>query len=185
MRWQKHIFDMKTALLELEAAEVPVAEMPDAAGAVRDLERRLAELRHRWNEAQVEEAHDPESELGPPTLEHTAFGTQKVQVVGRQYRTVTTRSAKRTYNTAAILHDMVEHGLFAGSMDALGFALRERLARVEWRWSDLTRYARTVGLPLRTVAHAIPDDGDLDAPHVGEEWRESIKQEAVESKEEA
>jgi hypothetical protein len=182
--WRNAVDGIKLILEGLEQTDVPVVEMPDAAGAVRDLERRLAELRHRWNEAQVEEARDPESELGPPTMEHSQFGSQTVQVVGREYRTVTNRSAKRTYNTAALLRGiavgLTAHSLTETSeLDALQFVLRGGIASVAWKWTPLTRLARDLGLPLRTVDHAIPDDGDLDAPHVGEEWRESIHQEAV------
>ena len=182
--WNDHLETIRAAVRLLAETDIPVAEMPDAAAAVREVERRLANLRRGWNEEQVTAAKDPEGEFGPPTLERTQFGTIRPVVTGADFRTVTTRSAKRTYNTAAILHGMVARGGFLGVTDALTFALREGLARVEWRWSDLQRYATTVGLPLRTVPHRIADDGDLDGPWVGEDWKTTVSQKAITGKDE-
>jgi hypothetical protein len=181
MTWPHHIDGIKLHLGLLELDGIPIAEMPDAAGEVRAIERRLATLRQGWNAEQLEAARDPESEFGPATFptEHGQFGTVQPKVVGSEYRTVTTRTAKRTYNTGAILAGMVTHGGFAGTMDALVFAVRERLATVDWRWADLQRYCRATGLPLRTVPQRILDDGDLDGPWVGEEWREQVRQERI------
>jgi hypothetical protein len=181
MTWQETVEDLRNKTAWLALLSIPVEEMPDAAAQVRDVERRLAELRHGWNEQQIQAARDPENDLGPATFpaERTSFGTVQPQVVGRQWRTVTTRTAKRSYNTAAIIHGLVQHGAYQEPTLALMGAIREGAAKVDWRWTQLQALARRLGLPLRTVDHAIPDDGDLDAPWVGESWQESVRQEPV------
>ena len=182
--WREPIRTIRGAVSVLEEGDIPVAEMPDAAGEVRHIERRLAELRHRWNEEQLEATRDPEGEFGPPTLERTQFGTVTTRLEGAEYRTVTTRTARRTYNTAAILHGVAaalaeRNSVETSEVDALLFSMRAGVASVSWKWTPLQRLARDLGLPLRTVPHAIPDDGDLDAPWIGEQWKETVRQEAV------
>jgi len=170
------------SLLEHDVV-IPVAEMPDAAATVRDIERRLADLRHGWNTEQIAAARDPESEVGPPTFEPTPFGVQRVEVKGTEYKTVTTRSAKRTYNTAAIIHGIAK--ALGGSQEpvspteALLWAVRRGVAAVEWKWKRLQETARELDLPMRVVLHPISDDGDLAGPWVGEKWTERIGQKAV------
>lgn len=186
LHWRAAVDEMREVLGLLETAAIPIVELPDAAGAVRDIERRLADLRHRWNEQQVEEARDPESELGPPTLERTQFGSQKVQVTGREYRTVTTRSAKRTYNTTALLWG-IARGLEArepqagpvSELNALRYCIVAGVASVKWAWTPLTRLARDLGMALHTVPHAVAEGDDLGGPQVGETWVEQVRQEAV------
>lgn len=182
--WRYCVDKLKGYTIALETAPVPVAEMPDAAGAVRDIERRLAAIRHGWNDEQMEAAKDAEGEFGPPTFERTPYGTVSPKVVGTEFRTVTTRTAKRTYNTAPLLRGIaqgltVRHGVETSEMDALRFVLRGGIASIDWKWRPLTVLARDLGLPMRVVPRPIADDGDLDGPWVGEDWREGVKQEAI------
>jgi hypothetical protein len=184
--WRLTMTNLKVDIGLLEAATIPIQDMPDAAGMVRAIEVRLADLRHGWNTEQVQAAKDPESEFGPSTLkpERSAFGTVQPQVVGREFRTVTTRTAKRTYNTAPILIGLSkalaeDDTKVVTPIDALTYAIRERAAEVTWKWTALTRLARDLGLPLKVAKGPIADDGDLDGPWVGEDWRETVTQQAI------
>lgn len=169
----------------LAETAIPVVEMPDAAGAVRAVEVKLAAIRQGWNAEQLAAASDPESELGPSTFppERGAHGTRQPQVVGTEFRTVTTRTAKRSYNTAAILcgiaRGLSQPGAGVGPIEALTWAVKERLAKVEWRWQELQRVAREYGLPLRVVQGVVADDGDTEGPWVGELWKTRTEQEAL------
>jgi hypothetical protein len=161
--------------------DIDVDQMPDLAGRIRSAERALQEIRWALNEEQVAAAKDPESPVGPDTFpdEKTAFGTVKPRVVGQQFRTVTTRSCKRSYNTAPILMGVAEVEGFDSPLDALPFALSAGLLTITWKWTPLDKYSRANGLPLKTVKREIADDGDLDGPWVGEVWTESTRQEPV------
>lgn len=175
--------ELATKGLSERAGEVTVTEMPDLAGRIRAVERNLADIRKALNETQLEAARDPESEVGPGTFEPEPTpwgGTVHPKVQGTGYRTVTSRSAKRTYNTAPILVGIAEavEGL-DGLLDGLVYGLENGLLTVAWRWTPLQKFAQAHGLPMKVVQHPIADDGDLDGPWVGEKWTESVKQEAI------
>ena len=183
LRWDHFIGCIEDDIRQLRDAPIDIREMPDAAGRVRAIERRLADLRHAWNEEQLAAAKDPESELGPGTFEPEPSpygGTIHPKVVGTEYRTVTSRSAKRSFSTAPILVGISEaEGI--GPVEGLMFAIDQGLAAMTWKWTPLKKYVLAKGLPMRVVEHPIPDDGDLDGPWVGELWSESVRQEAIKS----
>jgi hypothetical protein len=91
---------------------------------------------------------------------------------------VTTRSAKRSYNTAAIVWAV------AGATDgdpthALMRCVNTGVATVAWSWSKLRSLAEELGLPLKKVNHPVIEDGDIEGPWVGEDWKAQVRQEAV------
>ena len=101
-------------------------------GDVRTVERALAELRKGWNETQVEESKDPESEHGPGTFdpEPSPFGgTVQPRIAGEEFRTVSSRSCTRSYSTAPILAG-IAWAEDLGPIEALMFALNNGLAKM-------------------------------------------------------
>jgi hypothetical protein len=94
-------------------------------------------------------------------------------VTGSQYRTVTGRKASRSYNTASIL----------SRFDAAGVSLHDLRAadavRLNWRWSELKKTAYDSGVTLSIAPREIEDDGDVEAPMVGEVWTEDVRIEGV------
>lgn len=173
---------LEHAAKDLRGVPVDVLAMPDASGRLRAVEITLAEVRRGWNAATLVAVKDPENPLGPETFpaERTLFGTVKPRVVGTQYRTVTKRSAKRTYSTAAILKGAGDSEHFAGSpLEALMAMLREGAVRLDYVWGEFEKFCRRYGLPMRVVEGAITDDGDVTGPWVGEVWKETVSQEAV------
>ena len=177
--WRELIDGMKQAVTALEADTISVAEMPDAAGRLHEIERRLAVLRRRWNAEQIEAANDPESEVGMSVLapEPGRFGTVRPKVVGTEFRTVTTRSAKRTFNVAAILAG-ASKAWDADIATTIRRLLAERVVKIDVRWSELDRLAKREGLPMRVVDHEVDDD-DVTGAWVGEVWTTRTKQEPI------
>ncbi len=181
---EKMIRALQRATKNLEALTIEVPDIPDAAGDVRAIEVRLQSLRKDWNELAVMEAEDPESEYGPETLgsqepERGQFGgVVRPRVTGERYRTVEKSGpTKRTYNTAAILQGIANAEPLAnemsaeaheGPLDALMWAIEQKVAEIKWKWTPLQKAAKALGLPMRVVKHEIADDGDLDGPWVGE-----------------
>ena len=194
---EKMIRALQRAVKNLEAFTIEVPDIPDAAGDVRAIEVRLQELRWEWNELAVVEAKDPESEYGPETLgpqdpEPSEFGGRVTpRVTGQRYRTVEKSGpTKRTYNTAAILQgiadaepleDQISAGAHEGPLDALMWAIEQKIAEIKWKWTPLQKAAKALGLPMRVVKHEIADDGDTGGAWVGEEHTTKITQEPITS----
>ncbi len=187
---EKLIRALQRATKNLEAVSLETPEVPDAAGAVRAVEVRLGDMRRAWNDAAVADASDPESEYGPDTLgsqepEKGPYGgTIHPKVTGTKYRTVTTRSCKRTYNTAAIMVGLAradELPEVTDPVEALMWAIENKVATVKWGWRQLEKMAKGLGLPMRVVPREIADDGDIEAPWVGEDWKDKTTQEPITS----
>lgn len=94
-------------------------------------------------------------------------------VSGSQYRVVEGRSASRSYNTAAILH----------AFNYADWSLQDLMAvdavRLSWRWSELRKAYQMAALPLTVAGREVEDDGDIEAPAIGEVWSSSYRVEAV------
>ncbi len=187
---EKLIRALQRATKNLEQATVEVPDIPDAAGDVRAIEVRLQALRKEWNELAVVEAKDPESPHGPDTLgsqesEKGQFGGRVTpRVTGQRYRTVEKSGpTKRTYNTAAIIWG-IQGSPEAPSVtpiDALMWAVEQKIATIKWNWTPLQKAAKAMGLPMRVVKHEIADDGGLDGPWVGEVHSTITTQEPITS----
>lgn len=147
---------VETAVARLRSTAIPYEYTPDAAGRIRKMETDLADIRRG--------------------LEAEASGPME----GTEYRIVTTRSATRTFNTGRIL---VDYANAEGSDLLLAlWKLREEGAlRITWLWSRLEKVFMQHDLELRKVGHELTplEDGDLDAPHVGEVWTEKTTREAI------
>ena len=85
---------------------------------------------------------------------------------GEKYRTVQSRRASRSYNTAALIK----------AFDA-DFAnlLASDVVRLQWRWSELKKYAYQRGVTLSIAPREIEDAGEVDGPLVGEVWTDDYK----------
>lgn len=85
-------------------------------------------------------------------------------MTGFEYKIEESRSAKRTYNTAAILKQF----------DSKGWTLHQLLAmdavRLSWRWTELRKAYQVANLDLTVAAREVSDAGDLDEAPVGEVW---------------
>jgi hypothetical protein len=85
-------------------------------------------------------------------------------VEGDEYRIVEQNSAKRSYNTAAILHGFQSQGYDLHDL------LNMDAVRLSWRWTQLRKAAQMADVELRIAGHEIEDDGDIESPLVGEVW---------------
>lgn len=87
-------------------------------------------------------------------------------VDGEKYRTVVSRSARRSYNTAAILSAFDNDLRSLISADAV---------RLQWRWTQLKDEARKRDVTLVVAHHEIEDEGEVDGPMIGEVWSDQVK----------
>jgi hypothetical protein len=95
-------------------------------------------------------------------------------VTGDNYQVAETRSATRSYNTAAILSAFTEAGWDLHD-------LRKRDAvRLTWRWTELRAAYNEAGATMKLAPREIEDDGDIDGAHIGEFWKSSMSIKAVE-----
>lgn len=91
---------------------------------------------------------------------------------GERFRTVQSRKASRSYNTAAIL-SAFDHDLHA--------LLDADAVRLSWRWTELKRYAYQAGVTLSIAPREIEDTGEVDGPTlVGETWTDDYRLEGKE-----
>lgn len=97
-------------------------------------------------------------------LKRTVMDELPGPVEGEGYRIVEQNSAKRSYNTAAIVHGFQEKGYDLKDL------LNMDAARLTWRWTQLRKAAQMADVELRIAGHEIEDDGDIDSALVGEVW---------------
>lgn len=90
-------------------------------------------------------------------------------LVGADYKLTESRSASRSYNTAAIL----------AAFDMQGYGLTELrkadAVRLSWRWTELKRAAYEAGVVMRIAPQEVSDDGDVEAPMIGETWQTDLR----------
>lgn len=211
MTWQDAIEEIGAAVRRLEAMTIADEDLPDAAEGARLWAGRLGELKREWLDQAMQAMRDPESPVGPATFDEPPDDASRVAnepmpvgpttkqprgYTGAGGATVkTSRTAKRSYNTAAILvgiaegeYDqrcavhLAEHGPDGPTPDppmtpveALLYAVRGGVATVSWKWTPLKDLAAELGLPMRIVKREIADDGDPTGPWVGEVWTEKPK----------
>lgn len=140
-----HLDSIAAAATALAAAAIPEHQLVDVAGDLRHAERRLADLRRNL-----------ESEIPPGA-------------VGEKYKAVERRSAKRSYNSEALVRLFRDRWEAPSDSDALYELWRAGVIDVAWRWTDLQRAADKWDVTLGVAKHEIRD-GD-DSVHVGEVWR--------------
>lgn len=132
-------------------------EVADILGEIRHIERLMADWRRSLS------AETPDAE-------------------GKNYRTVTKRRARRSYNTTRIIGDVQvalakERGE-ASAWDAIRELMGADALRLQVRWSDLKKLLALWDIPLVVAQHEI-EDGDLAEAQVGEIWEEYTTQEAI------
>lgn len=140
-------------------------ELADTVGLTREIEVRLADTRHRWEQltAEMEPVYEPDTSrrvneaerAGPPVA------------VGKRYELVPQYKTVRTYNTPAILVAIAE-ATGMGPIDALQDALGADAVRLSWRWTQLKRYLRDRHVTIRIGHDAVSDHDGTDQPMVGE-----------------
>jgi len=86
-------------------------------------------------------------------------------VSGSTYRVVESNSAERSYNTASILHRFAEQAW--GLIDLV----QAGAVRLDWQWTKLQAAAREAKVDLLITHRELAEDGDIDAPMVGEIWK--------------
>lgn len=137
---------LATAINQLEATPIPEHHLVDAAGELRHLERRLASVRRSL-----------ESEIPPGA-------------VGEKYKAVERRSAKRSYNSEALVRLFRDRWEAPSDSDALYELWRAGVIDVAWRWTDLQRAADKWDIPLTITKHELRDG---EPAHIGEVWTSS------------
>lgn len=94
-------------------------------------------------------------------------------VTGSEYRVSESRSAKRSYNTAAILRQFDEKGWSLHNLMAAD------AVRLSWRWTELRKAYNLAAVDLTVAAREVTDAGDLDEAPIGEVWETKYAVEAV------
>ena len=97
-------------------------------------------------------------------IKRTSLAELEAPVDGKEYKVTESRSAKRSYNSAAIIASLSRADI--GVKDILN----SDAARLSWRWTELKRLFNQANLPLTTIGHEVEDLGEIDEPHVGEVW---------------
>lgn len=134
------------------SASIP-AELVDICGHVLRLEQKLG----KWRRDLLDSLAD-DVELGFDDF------------IGNEYELVESRAATRTYHTPAILGRLTR-ALDADPLAAIKAAEHGKALSLTWRWTQLERLSTALGFKLtRAVGQADPDNDDLDAPMVMEEW---------------
>lgn len=128
------------------------AETPDVIGTISAIQRELAAIK----KGLVAEATGP--------------------MVGEGYRLVERRSATRTYNTAAILAALDREG---ATLPPMAQALQSGAATVTWHWSKLKDMFEREGIDMRIAHREIEEDGDIEAPMVGEVWKSTFEAQPI------
>ncbi|MFH2072614.1 MAG: hypothetical protein ABIJ75_07185 [Actinomycetota bacterium] len=152
---------LEAAVAAVTKQPIPEADIPDAVGRVRKLERDLADWR-----------------LG--ATRELPLGTTR----GSEYKVVAGSKTERSYNLPAILTDLSDPG--EPPYLTLQRLQEADVIRIQVMWTNLKKMFQTQHAMLKVAHRELgPDDiGDLDAPHVGE-WQkptaptvEAIEQEA-------
>lgn len=119
-------------------------QLPDVVADLQAAERTLADVRRMLM-----------SEVAGPTQ-------------GQHFRIVSSRSAKRSYNTDGLLAAF-------GGLSALPDLVAADAVRLQWRWSELRRKAEVEDVTLIVASHEI---GDGDEALIGENWTTELRVEA-------
>jgi hypothetical protein len=152
-------------------------QLADAAGMCRRVERDLAEIRHGWNE----QLKDAEPVQAAEPAAPTQWDKDTAQAVGRKFQTTKSRSAKRSYSTAAILHGVAQE-TNTNPMQQLNMMVMAGVAVIDWKYTKLKGYLEGLGIDLgeHTVSdEPVDDDGSISSDWMGEVWSTSMGQQAI------
>ncbi len=141
----KHLYQDLKGLTALATPENP-GDVADLLGEIRHLETLLAE----WRRGLMAETEDAK---------------------GEEFEIVTRRKAKRSFNLSRILYDLGK----AAGLDTFEMIMdlqTRKALTLSVRWTDMKKAFEFFDVPLVTQSREIEDDGDLEAPHVGELWTE-------------
>ena len=148
--------ETKLDLLEMYPAAVKQAimeaqsdtEMVDVLGTVASVTRRVNEQRR----------------LATPEVVPTS---DEGELKGERHMVEVSRSATRSYNTAALMKTMQDGGM------TLMDLIEMNVVNLSWRWTELKNFAHRRGMDLRMSKDSVLELGDIDGPHVGEVWKDS------------
>lgn len=152
-------------------------QLADAAGMCRRVERDLADIRRGWNE-QLKDA-EPTAAAEPQAPSQWDSG--EAQAVGKQFQTTKSRSAKRSYSTAAILAGVAEE-TNTSPMVQLNTMVMAGVAVITWKYTKLKGYLEGVGIDLAEHTlkdEPIDDDGTISPDWMGEVWTTTMSQQAI------
>lgn len=141
----KHLYRDLKNLVSLPTPESP-GDVADLLGEIRHLETLLGQWR-RGLMAETESA------------------------AGDNFEIVTRRKAARTFNLSRIIADLSEASGLSTFHTLMEMKQRDAL-RMTVRWTDLKKIFELYNIAMTVAPREIEDDGDLEAPHVGELWTE-------------
>ena len=147
----KHLHADLKNLTQLPTPENP-GDVADLLGELRFIERLIND----WIKGLIAETDDAK---------------------GTGYQIATKRSCKRTFNLPRILADVAAANNFTIA-DALSVLKRRDAIRMTGQWTNIKRAFEAFDIDL-LIGKRDVTDGDLDAPHVGEDWGESRNVEAI------
>ena len=96
-------------------------------------------------------------------------------VAGEHYRIASGNRAERTYNTAAILYRFAEKDW------QLADLIRSGAVKLGWQWTALMAAARSADVDVVITQKELTEDGDIDAPMIGETWKTDLRVEGIKS----
>ncbi len=166
------IAELQRLATQVDHLTPPDSALADAIGDLRRIEVILAETRHRW-ETLVAEL-DP-VDLPPERRITEDLHAGIVTAVGDRwaiepvYKTV--RSFRSAAIIAAVMDDLEGQG-FDGA-DAVRVLRDAGALKVTWSWTGLQRFFRQHRLDLTRTYGPVEDDGDVDAPMVGEDRKQA------------
>lgn len=167
---ESRVAAVREAALALRGCEPEEHEIPDAAGAVRELEAMLAEWRRR-QEARFDDVR-PMAEPEPRERVDPAGRAGRPVAQGKQWELVPRYKAVRVFNDERILHDVnaalsdMLGGAELGLAQTIRFLQANQAVTLGWRVTGLRRAAKACGLELQTGP--VEADVDLTSPHIGE-----------------
>lgn len=105
-------------------------------------------------------------------LKRTTMAELDRPVSGSAYRVTESNSAKRSYNSARIITAFAEKGWTVPDL------VNQDAVRLSWHWTGLKQAVRIADVDLHVAQHEV-EDGDLDAPMVGEVWKSKYQIEGI------
>lgn len=94
-------------------------------------------------------------------------------VRGHDYQITSGNRADRSYNTAAILSRFFDKDW------ELADLIRSGAMKPTWQWTALQAACRAAGVDMVITQRELLEDGDVDGPMVGENWKTDLRVEGI------
>lgn len=121
-----------------------VQEQVDVAGAIKAVERRYR------------------PDVRALVAETAPLPGQSI--IGEVHRVEVTREAKRSYNTPNLMTKFQAEGITLLDLMNAG------VLTINWRWTDLKRFAKSRGIDLKIVEKEVSTMGEKEKADIGEIW---------------